>query len=193
MTNTKFAVVTKSVGAVLLASLVIEASVYFVRWCTRIALRHVQGTRSGAKSEGDGKHELLFFPDDRPACKAHYTERQGCHDPRCRFSHEDTSFTKLMRRLNSARVSVDLCVFCFTSPELAEAVTALYGRGVKVRVITDNEQVDAANSQVGRFRAHGTCDCIELLVIASNFQLAAKKTLDLYLYFYQIRFKLYSP
>ena len=113
--------------------------------------------------------ELLFFPDDRPTCKALYTERQGCHNPQCRFSHdENSSFNKLMKHLTSARQSIDLCIFCFTSPELSDIIITMHRRGLRVRLITDNEQVDASNSQVGKFRAEGKVCHIDLSVLLSQ-------------------------
>ena len=65
------------------------------------------------------------------------------------------SFSQLMKFLGSARNTLDLCVFVITSPELADMVIQLHHRGVKVRIITDSEQVDAAGSRVGPFRAEG--------------------------------------
>ncbi len=101
------------------------------------------------------KYRLLFFPDSKPTCKASYKERYGCTNSSCRYEHDGTAFKELMQILYSARKTVDLCIFCITSPEMADAVIHLHNHGVIVRVISDDGQVDSVGSQIGRFRAEG--------------------------------------
>ena len=100
--------------------------------------------------------EVLFFPDSAVACRSQFTQRHGCLSLSCRFSHDpQLSYARLMRALASARLRLDICVFCLTCKELTEIVTELNERGVIVRVITDSEQVHATGSQVGALRAAG--------------------------------------
>jgi cardiolipin hydrolase len=61
----------------------------------------------------------------------------------------------VFRHIQLARRSIDLCVFSITCADLVEVVIRLNKMGVAVRVITDNEQVDATGSQIGRFRMEG--------------------------------------
>jgi phosphatidylserine/phosphatidylglycerophosphate/cardiolipin synthase-like enzyme len=61
----------------------------------------------------------------------------------------------LCRYVQSARRSLDLCVYTITCSELVDVIVAASHLGVVVRVITDNEQIDASGSQVGRFRMEG--------------------------------------
>jgi phosphatidylserine/phosphatidylglycerophosphate/cardiolipin synthase-like enzyme len=49
--------------------------------------------------------------------------------------------TRMLDLLYGARSTLDICVFNITCNELAEAVIAAHRRGVRVRVITDNDQV----------------------------------------------------
>ena len=100
-------------------------------------------------------NQILFFPDSKPACKASYTQRHGCTNTSCRYAHEDTSFGTLMKFIYSARASVDLCIFCITSPDMCDALIDLNNHGVIVRVIADEGQLDSEGSKVGRFRAEG--------------------------------------
>ena len=60
-----------------------------------------------------------------------------------------------MKFIGSARRSLDLCVFVFTSAEMRDLVLLLQERGVIVRLITDREQEDASGSAVGTFREKG--------------------------------------
>jgi len=60
-----------------------------------------------------------------------------------------------IRYVRSARKCIDLCVYTITCSELVDVIVSLYKLGVQVRVITDNDQLDASGSQVGRFRVEG--------------------------------------
>ena len=60
-----------------------------------------------------------------------------------------------MKTLFSARQTVDLCIFCITSPEMSDALVDLHRHGVIVRVIADEGQLDSEGSKVGCFRAEG--------------------------------------
>lgn len=48
---------------------------------------------------------------------------------------------RLLQFLGSARSSIDVCVFTITCDEIAEALLAAQKRGVRVRIISDNDQV----------------------------------------------------
>ncbi|NXK90815.1 PLD6 hydrolase, partial [Formicarius rufipectus] len=49
----------------------------------------------------------------------------------CPLPRADTSLSRLVRRLLSARRSLDLCIFSFSCPELARAVHLLHRRGAR--------------------------------------------------------------
>jgi cardiolipin hydrolase len=48
---------------------------------------------------------------------------------------------RFLQFLSSARSSLDVCVFTITCDEIAEALLAAQKRGVRVRIISDNDQV----------------------------------------------------
>jgi cardiolipin hydrolase len=48
---------------------------------------------------------------------------------------------RLLQFLGSARTSLDVCVFTITCDEIAGALLEAHKRGVRVRIISDNEQV----------------------------------------------------
>ena len=102
------------------------------------------------------KCEVIFFPDEKVACRTEFTTRHGCTSPVCKFSHDSNlSYAKLMTTLNKATKSVDVCVFCFTAAELGSILCEMNKKGVAVRVITDSDQVSASGSQVGLLRKEG--------------------------------------
>ncbi|ELU05817.1 hypothetical protein CAPTEDRAFT_92244, partial [Capitella teleta] len=59
------------------------------------------------------------------------------------------------RYLTSAHLSLDICLFIITCRDLADVIVMLYKRGVKVRVISDREQINAMGSQIDRLQAEG--------------------------------------
>ena len=66
-----------------------------------------------------------------------------------------TAFDVIVRYIQTAQQTIDVCVFTITFYELARAVVDAHTRGVIVRVVTDNEQVLSAGSQVPFFRSEG--------------------------------------
>lgn len=98
--------------------------------------------------------EVLFFPDNRVACKSHFIG-DGCGKLDCHFSHEPNSLSKLFEHLTKARKSLDVCVFVITCSSLADVLVEAHKKGVVVRIITDDEQVDVPNSQIWKLRKAG--------------------------------------
>lgn len=101
---------------------------------------------------GSGKlSEVLFFPD--PAMPCHYAG--NCRRNNCTYAHQPTNLTRLLQFLGSARSTIDVCVFTITCDEIAEALLAAQKRGVRVRIISDNDQSKTQGSDVERLRAAG--------------------------------------
>jgi cardiolipin hydrolase len=136
------------VACAVLGSLAAEAMLYLYSWYKK--------KKEEKKKLGDTVLQILFFPDQRIRCNAHFNERRGCRKLNCPYSHETNSLSELTRYLNGARMSIDLCVFTITCHELGDHIVELHRSGLKVRVITDIEQIDATGSQIGKFRREGT-------------------------------------
>lgn len=71
------------------------------------------------------------------------------------FNDLSESLKRLIMHVNSARQSLDLCLFLITSRPLADAVLNRLSRGVRVRLLIDDSSVDVSGSQVSRFRREG--------------------------------------
>ena len=100
-------------------------------------------------NEGSKGHinSVLFFPDVAMPCRF----GSKCRRKTCAFSHEQTSLTRFLKGIDSAKATFDVCVFTITCNEIAAGIIALHKRGVRVRIITDDEQTNAAGSDVGKF------------------------------------------
>ncbi|XP_036381468.1 mitochondrial cardiolipin hydrolase [Megalops cyprinoides] len=136
-----------------LSALAITISVEWLSWLFR-RLWPERSPRGPLK-------EVLFFPTTT-TCVEHLLNPNtrstvSCPCP-CPLPHGlETPFTRLLQHLLSASVSLDLCVFAFSSQELSRAVLLLQGRGVAVRVITDKDYMVITGSQIGTLRKAGIC------------------------------------
>ncbi|XP_013030478.2 mitochondrial cardiolipin hydrolase [Anser cygnoides] len=103
--------------------------------------------------------EVLFFPS-RPSCTEALLAEAASPDDTpgpcpCPLPHGDCAFSRLLRHLLSARRSLELCLFAFSSPQLGRAVRLLHHRGVRVRVVTDAQYMALKGSQIGLLRHAG--------------------------------------
>ncbi len=71
------------------------------------------------------------------------------------FSPGEGCRNRIAGLLGSARKSVDLCVFTITDDHLSEAVVAAHKRGVKMRIISDNDKSEDRGSDVSAFERAG--------------------------------------
>ncbi|XP_077980810.1 mitochondrial cardiolipin hydrolase-like [Glandiceps talaboti] len=99
--------------------------------------------------------EILFFPDKVVACKAYFQSKNGCQLANCSYAHFETGLSKLLKYILDAKHTLDVCVFCICCHELADAVVEAHEKGVVVRVITDDEQMEVSGSQIGKLRSKG--------------------------------------
>ena len=55
-------------------------------------------------------------------CKAWMAGKHCNRGHKCTYAHTHTSLTRLLAHLNNARRYLDICVYCFTCNEIADAV-----------------------------------------------------------------------
>nr|XP_054315210.1 mitochondrial cardiolipin hydrolase isoform X2 [Pongo pygmaeus] len=107
------------------------------------------------------RREVLFFPSQVTCTEALLRAPgaalvglpEGCP---CGLPHGESALSRLLRALLSARASLELCLFAFSSPQLGRAVQLLHQRGVRVRVVTDCDYMALNGSQIGLLRKAGT-------------------------------------
>lgn len=71
------------------------------------------------------------------------------------FSPGLSCLRAIQQRLRAARDSVDICVFTLSDDRISEDVLAAHRRGVKVRIVTDNDKEFDAGSDIDRLRRAG--------------------------------------
>ncbi|KAJ2077803.1 hypothetical protein H4R24_004903 [Coemansia sp. RSA 988] len=68
------------------------------------------------------------------------------------FFPSEESFRQLIGFLGSAQQTLDICVFNITDNDVARAIVAAKERGVEVRIITDDEQLESRGNDVRRLQ-----------------------------------------
>ncbi len=71
------------------------------------------------------------------------------------FSPGLSCLRAIQQRLRAARDSIDICVFTLSDDRISEDVLAAHRRGVKVRLLTDNDKEFDAGSDIDRLRHAG--------------------------------------
>jgi len=71
------------------------------------------------------------------------------------FTPDDTAAARIVQLIAGAATSIDVCVFTITDDRIADAIAAAHGRGVKVRIITDDDKAYDRGSDVDRLAAAG--------------------------------------
>lgn len=66
------------------------------------------------------------------------------------FSPGDACLGQIVHRFAAARRTVDICVFTITDDRITRALLDAHRRGVRIRVITDNEKAFDAGSDIER-------------------------------------------
>ncbi len=83
------------------------------------------------------------------------TARQKTEIVRACFSPHDNCPGEIRSLIATCRSSLDLCVFTITDDRLTDAVLDAHHRGVKIRIITDNDKAADLGSDADRFSNAG--------------------------------------
>lgn len=71
------------------------------------------------------------------------------------FSPGESCLRRLGDLMRACRASLDICVFTIADDRLTDAILACHARGVRVRVVSDDDKQYDAGSDVARLRDHG--------------------------------------
>ena len=73
--------------------------------------------------------------------------------PEALFSPGEDCQQRITQLIRAARKQLDICVFTITDDRLCEAILEAHGRGLALRIITDNEKAFDLGSDVPRLQA----------------------------------------
>ena len=71
------------------------------------------------------------------------------------FAPGERCLQQIIHRLHQCRRTADLCVFTITDDRISRAILDAHKRGVKVRIISDNEKCHDLGSDIHKFREAG--------------------------------------
>lgn len=75
------------------------------------------------------------------------------------FPDKDTvntpNFQEFLKYLAAAKKTLDICVFTITDDRIASVIVKAHAHGVKVRIITDNDQASQLGSDIEKFKSAG--------------------------------------
>ena len=71
------------------------------------------------------------------------------------FAPGDACLHRIVHRFGACRRTADVCVFTITDDRITRAILDAHRRGVRVRILSDNEKQHDAGSDLHKFRAEG--------------------------------------
>jgi len=71
------------------------------------------------------------------------------------FSDRDRIADRIIAAINSTRHTLDIAVYSLTQPDITAAIEAARRRGVRVRIVSDEEQSRDRHSEVDYLRSRG--------------------------------------
>lgn len=71
------------------------------------------------------------------------------------FSPRDNVYQRIVRALDACRTRADLAVFTITDDRITSAILAAHERGVRVRIVADNDKAHDLGSDIERLAAAG--------------------------------------
>lgn len=75
--------------------------------------------------------------------------------PESHFAPGDDCPQRIMQLIHAVQQELDICVFTITDDRIADSIIQAHGRGIAVRVITDNEKAFDLGSDVTRLQDAG--------------------------------------
>jgi phosphatidylserine/phosphatidylglycerophosphate/cardiolipin synthase-like enzyme len=106
--------------------------------------------RDAARDDHD--RQVLTWVEDAlkalaPAAQAPVAEPSAAF-----FSPGEACLAQIVHRFSTARRTADVCVFTITDDRITRALLDAHRRGVRMRVITDNEKAFDLGSDIGQIR-----------------------------------------
>ncbi|MFO0908037.1 MAG: phospholipase D-like domain-containing protein [Isosphaeraceae bacterium] len=83
------------------------------------------------------------------------TSSPHAHIAEAHFSPGESCRNRIGSLLRASRNTVDICVFTITDDRISEPILEAHSRGVKLRILSDNEKAEDLGSDIPRFREAG--------------------------------------
>jgi mitochondrial cardiolipin hydrolase len=117
-----------------------------------IARSRVFASARQAVTDPVAQQVLLFVEDVLRAVVPMTPAVQSTAPDAVHFSPGEACLGAIVSRLRAARSTIDICVFTITDNRISDAILDAHRRGVKVRILTDNDKAFDEGSDIARFR-----------------------------------------
>ncbi len=106
-------------------------------------------------AEADGETVLAWLEEVEKALFAVKPDPRRLDEPEAWFSPHQEVWSRIVRALGALRTSADMAVFTITDDRIARALLDAHRRGVRLRVLTDNDKSADLGSDVERLARGG--------------------------------------
>lgn len=113
--------------------------------------------KMAAKKMAEGHTEAVLewlFESQKVLLNLSFDKYQE-EDPRVAFSPGYKCLHEIMYVLKNARNTIDICVFTISDDRIFEVMADAHKRGIKIRVITDNDKQFDLGSDIDKMKAIG--------------------------------------
>ena len=108
-----------------------------------------------ALAEADMPAVLQWLEDVMKLLQSSSTTNHAPPDAEACFSPGDDCPKRIARLFITARKTADVCVFTITDDRIADAILDAHRRGVRVRIVTDDDKSADLGSDIGRLASAG--------------------------------------
>lgn len=111
----------------------------------RLATRSIQEIGEVAAMEWlEGVIKLLYSQEQETKSEAYFSPGEDC-------------LHRIRRFIAEAQHTLDICVFTITDDRIVERLIETHQRGVKIRIISDDDKSEDLGSDIDRLSRHGIC------------------------------------
>ncbi|MEM8667327.1 MAG: phospholipase D-like domain-containing protein [Planctomycetota bacterium] len=108
-----------------------------------------------ALSQPGALEAVDWLEDVLKALQPRLSNDQTGEESEAYFSPDDPCVRRIIRLFDSAKESVDVCVFTITDDRISDAILEAHRRDINVRIISDNDKSEDLGSDVDQLQRRG--------------------------------------
>lgn len=104
--------------------------------------------REQAVLEGEGFYKSTNWLEKVIKAIDGVRSKDSDSEPKSYFSPGDSCANQIIQCIQNARQSIEICVFTISDNNISEAILSAHKKGVRLRVISDNDKADDKGSDI---------------------------------------------
>ncbi len=121
----------------------------------RLRVRRRSFEMASRFAEGADHDKVLGWLEEVQKALAEPPPPKVGHRAEAHFSPRDNVYLRIVRALDAAQKTADLCVFTITDDRITKAIIAAHHRGVAMRIVSDNDKANDLGSDIERLARAG--------------------------------------